>query len=162
MSVMNATAVARRERAIAVPALAVPVALYGVALIVRLVATAIVTFPLNEGSAYYVAVARNLATGRGPVIDSIWSYATHPQTVLGRPAFELWQPLASVLAAWPMTFLGNTFASAQLGFAVVGALLAPLARLVARDAATDFDLPVNGSATWRWALVCLRPSWDHS
>jgi 4-amino-4-deoxy-L-arabinose transferase-like glycosyltransferase len=135
-------AVAPQRRALAVPTLAVPVTLYGVALLVRLVAAAVVTFPLNEGSAYYVAVARNLASGRGPVIDSIWSYAAPPLT-LPRPAFELWQPVASVLAAWPMAFFGQTFASAQLGFAVAGALLAPLAWLVARDAAARLELPQN-------------------
>jgi 4-amino-4-deoxy-L-arabinose transferase-like glycosyltransferase len=143
MSVMPATAVAPQRRALAVPTLAVPLSLYGVALIVRVLAAAGVTFPFNEGSAYYVAVARNLAAGRGPVIDSIWSYATPPLALPGKPAFELWQPLASVLAAWPMTVFGLGFASAQLGFAVVGALLAPLAWLVARDVARRLELPDN-------------------
>ena len=117
-----------------------PVALYALALIVRLAATFVVPFPLSEGSAYYVAVARNIATGRGLVVDAIWSYATPPLD-LPRAAFELWQPLASSLAAVPMWFLGPTFASAQLGFALVGAALAPLTWWIARDAATRLEVP---------------------
>lgn len=114
--------------------LAVPVALYGLALLARLAATASISFPLTEGSAYYVAVARNLVLGRGLEIDAIWSYATPPLT-LPRPAFELWQPLASFVAALPMSVLGPSFDAAQLGFAVLGAFLAPLAWAIARDAA---------------------------
>jgi hypothetical protein len=142
MSLMSSstTALTRSRVAISVPALAVPVALYAVAFIVRLAATFVVTFPLSEGSAYYVAVARNIATGRGLVVDAIWSYATPPLD-LPRAAFELWQPLASSLAAVPMWFLGPTFASAQLSYALVGAALAPLTWWIARDAANRLDLP---------------------
>lgn len=120
--------------------LVVSVGLFGLALATQLWAVAQVRFPLNEGSAYYVAVARNLVNGRGFEIDAIWSYAT-PPLVLPRPAFELWQPLASILAALPMAVLGPTFDAAQLGFALIGALLAPLAWLVARDAAHRLRLP---------------------
>src|SRR5687768_6738900 len=70
------------------------VALYGVALAVGFLVMALVRDPLFEGTSYYVTVAGNLVSGRGPVIDAIWSYATPPLT-LPRPAFELWQPMAS-------------------------------------------------------------------
>ena len=128
---------------------AVPVLLYGVALVARIAALQLISFPLNEGGAYYVAAAQNLATGRGLVVDAIWSYAT-PPLVLPRPAFELWQPLASLIAAAPMLVLPSTFATAQLAFALLGALLAPLAWLVARDAALHLHL--HGS---RATLVAL-------
>ena len=123
-------------------ALATPLTLYAVALIVRLSTLVLVPFSLTEGSAYYVAVARNMADGRGMVIDALWSYATPPLT-LPRQAFELWQPMASVVAALPMHLFGSTFASAQLGFAVLGAALAPLAWWIARDAGRRLDLPAN-------------------
>lgn len=124
---------------------ALPVGLFGLALVVRLWAAALITFPLTEGSAYYVAVARNLVTGRGFVVDAMWSYATPPLT-LPRPAFELWQPLASIAAAVPMTLLGPSFNAAQVGFAILGALLGPLAWLVARDAARRLALPSDRQA----------------
>jgi 4-amino-4-deoxy-L-arabinose transferase-like glycosyltransferase len=144
MSVIKATSgsPARIDRAVGVSELALPAVLYAVALTARVMALLAVRFPLSEGSAYYVAVARNIASGRGPVIDAFWSYST-PPLVLPRPAFELWQPLASFLAAAPMRLLGPSFSSAQLGFALFGALLAPLTWWIARDAALRLDLPRN-------------------
>jgi hypothetical protein len=118
------------------------VGLYAVGLAAQLATVLVVNQPLTEGSSYYVAVARNLVDGRGLVIDAIWSYAT-PPLVLPRPAFELWQPMASFIAALPMSMLGPTFDSAQIGFAFLGATLAPLAWLVARDAAIRLSLPAR-------------------
>ena len=94
--------------ALARSTLAVPLALYVFAVGVGLLAAVTVVFPTNEASAYYVAVARNLAEGHGLVIDSMWSYAT-PPLVLPRPAFELWQPMASFIAALPMALFGGSF-----------------------------------------------------
>src|SRR5512141_839076 len=116
------------------------VALYALGLAAQLTAAFVVNQPLTEGSSYYVAVARNLVDGRGLVIDAICSYAT-PPLVIPRPAFELWQPMASFMAALPMSILGTTFDAAQIGFAFLGATLAPLAWLVARDAASRLSLP---------------------
>ena len=115
-------------------------ALYCVGLVAQLTAAVIVNQPLSEGSSYYVAVARNLVEGHGLVINAMWSYAT-PPLVLPRPAFELWQPMASFVAAVPMSLMGTSFDAAQIGFAFLGALLAPLAWLVARDAARQLALP---------------------
>jgi len=122
--------------------LATAAALYGVGLAAQLTAAVVVNQPLTEGSSYYVAVARNLVEGRGMVIDAMWSYAT-PPLVLPRPAFELWQPMASFVAALPMTFLGTSFDAAQIAYAFLGATLAPLAWLVARDAASRLSLPAR-------------------
>lgn len=138
------TAPARRARSAALarlrfPAVALrlagaatPLRLYAVAVVVGLFATGFVAFPTNEGSAYYVAVARNIADGRGLVIDTLWSYAT-PPLVLPRPAFELWQPMASFMAAVPMALLNGSFAAAQLGGILLGATVAPLGWAITRD-----------------------------
>jgi hypothetical protein len=115
------------------------VALFGIALAVRAVAASLVTFAPNEGSAYYVDVARNVVGGRGLVTDAMWSYAT-PPLVLPKPAFELWLPMATFLAALPMTLFGPTLGAAQLSSVVVGAAAAPLTWLVARDAARHLAL----------------------
>jgi 4-amino-4-deoxy-L-arabinose transferase-like glycosyltransferase len=145
MSVMNAaldrTRLGARSR-VQVTALAAPAVLYVVALAVRVAALWIVPYTLNEGSAYYVNVARNIATGRGPVIDALWSYGTPPLT-LPRAAFELWQPFASYLAAAPMALLGPSLSTAQLAFALFGALLAPLTWWIAKDAAKRLALPAD-------------------
>jgi hypothetical protein len=138
----SASRSARRWLERAVPllgVLALPAALYAGALLARLWAIAIVGYPVNEGSAYYVAVAANIVEGRGLVSDALWSYAT-PPLVVPRPAFELWQPMASFVATLPMAVLGPTFDIAQLGAALLGALVAPLTWAVARDAAAAIGL----------------------
>ena len=122
----------------------VPLALFGLALAARAVAAALVPFPPNEGSAYYVDVAGNLAAGRGLLADSVWSYAT-PPLVVPRPAFELWLPMASLVSALPMLLFGATFSSAQAGSVVLGATVAPLTWAVAREAADRHGLDARRS-----------------
>ena len=124
----------------------VPAGLAAATAAITWLAAAAVTFPLTEGSAYYVAVARNLVAGRGLVIDALWSYST-PPLILPRPAFELWQPLASLVVAAPMALLGATFPAAQLADVVLAAVLAPLAWLLTRQAAAQLDLPATRA---RW------------
>ena len=81
-------------------------AVFAVALAVRIVAASIIDFPKPEDTAYYVGVARNLVEGRGLVSDALWSYGT-PPLVFPRPAFEVWLPLPSLLAAIPMALCGR-------------------------------------------------------
>lgn len=121
------------------------VSLYLFAVVVRILAIAQVQFPANEGSAYYVTVARNVVEGRGLVVDAMWSYAT-PPLILPRPAFELWQPMASFVAALPMAVLGTSFSSAQLGGLLLGALVAPLAWVVGAEAARALRLEPRRAA----------------
>ena len=85
-------------------------AVFVVALLVRVWAASVLTFPRPEDTAYYVGVARNLVDGHGLVSNAIWSYQT-PPLEFPRPAFEVWLPLPSFLAAIPMAILGTTFAA---------------------------------------------------
>ena len=79
-----------------------PAGVFVVALIVRAgLRRARSSCPTPEDTAYYVGVARNLVEGRGLVTDAIWSYQT-PPLVFPRPAFEVWLPLPTFLAAIPM------------------------------------------------------------
>jgi len=130
---------AARDRALA---WAVPAALFMLAIAIRSAAAGLVTFPTNEGSAAYVGVAQNLLEGRGLVSDAIWSYAT-PPLVLPKPAFELWMPMATFMVALPMGILGATFGAAQLGSVLLGAAIAPLTWLVAREATGRMTLPAG-------------------
>jgi Dolichyl-phosphate-mannose-protein mannosyltransferase len=108
--------------------------LFALALAARVVVAAAVPFPASEDSAYYVGVARNLLEGRGLVSDAMWSFATPPLT-LPQPAFQLWMPVATFLAAIPMALFGTTFAAAQVSSVLLGAIAAPMTWLIARDAA---------------------------
>src|SRR5438477_6887482 len=88
-------------------------------------AASLLPFPEPEDVAYYVGVARNLLDGRGLVSDAIWSYAT-PPLIFPRPAFELWLPLPTFLAAIPMAALGTTLAAARLSWVVLAGITAVL------------------------------------
>jgi hypothetical protein len=123
-----------------------PAILFLVAAALRLAVASLVPFPATEGSAYYVGVARNILDGDGFVTDALWSYATPPLAV-PRPAFELWMPMSSFVAAAGMALLGPTFWAAQVASCLLGALLAPLTWGVARTAATAAGLD------WRRAVA---------
>ncbi|MBA2757498.1 MAG: glycosyltransferase family 39 protein [Chloroflexi bacterium] len=115
-------------------------AIFVVALMVRAFFAAQIVFPKPEDTAYYVGVARNLLEGRGLVSDALWSYGT-PPLILPRPAFEVWLPLPTWLAALPMALFGASFASAQASSILVGAIVPVLAWRLAADVALERDLP---------------------
>jgi hypothetical protein len=114
--------------------LLIPIGLFLLALVIRLLAASQIDFPTSEPSAYYVGVAYNLLAGEGLVADGVWSYATPPLEV-PKPAFELWLPMSTFVSAAAMSVLGSTFWAAQVGGAVLGAAVAPLAWAIGREAA---------------------------
>lgn len=120
--------------------------LFALALGVRALAALVVVFPIPEDTAYYVDVTRNLVAGRGLVADVLWSYQT-PPLVFPRPAFEVWLPLPSFLAAGPMFLLGSTFRAAQVIPVLVGALVPVLAWRLAADVAAERGLTSGRART---------------
>ena len=115
---------------------------FAVALVVRVLAASIVVFPQPEDTAYYVSVAQNLLAGHGLTSNAIWSFQTPPLS-FPRPAFEVWLPLPTFLAAIPMAILGPSFASAQWASVVVGAIVPVLAWRIGADAAIDRGLSTS-------------------
>ena len=116
--------------------------LFVTALVVRIVAASVIVFPKPEDTAYYFGVARNLVEGRGLVTDALWSFHT-PDLAIPHPAFEVWLPLPSFLAAIPMALLGPTFAAAQVSSVLVGALVPVLAWILAADLALERGLNIG-------------------
>lgn len=119
---------------------------FAVGLVARIVFASQIVFPKPEDTAYYVDVARNLVEGRGLVSDAIWSFQT-PPLEFPRPAFEVWLPLPTFLAAIPMAILGTTFAAAQVSSVLMGALVPVLAWRLAADVAQDRGLPAGRART---------------
>ncbi|MEO8470240.1 MAG: hypothetical protein ABI573_11320 [Chloroflexota bacterium] len=117
-----------------------------VALAIRVWASSLITFARPEDTAYYVGVARNLVNGAGLVTNAIWSFGT-PPLEFPRPAFEVWLPLPSLLAAVPMTFLGTTFAAAQWSSILAGTLVAGLTWRLAADVAVERDMALGRART---------------
>jgi len=135
---MRLDAVSRREAWLSAGAI------FAIALMVRAVAAAAVSFPVPEDTAYYAGVARNLVEGRGLISDSLWSYGTQPLAV-PRAAFEVWMPLPSLLAAIPMAILGaaNWFRAAQVASVLVSSAIPVLAWRLGADVASEMGLPVG-------------------
>jgi hypothetical protein len=122
------------------------IGIFVLALAVRTWAAAMISFPVPEDTAYYFGVARNLLEGRGLVSDALWSYQT-PPLVLPRPAFEVWLPLPTFLAALPMAVLGPTFRAGQVAAVTIGALVPVLAWRLAADVAAETALPMGRART---------------
>ena len=128
--------------------------IFVVALVVRIAAASAIGFPKPEDTAYYVGVARNLAEGRGLVSDALWSYGT-PPLEFPRPAFEVWLPLPSLLAAIPIALFAGpapipleaAMRAAQVVPVLAGAILAVLAWRLAADVALERRLPAGRART---------------
>jgi hypothetical protein len=129
-------------------------AVFAVALVVRIVAASMIDFPKPEDTAYYVGVARNLVEGRGLVSDALWSYGT-PPLVFPRPAFEVWLPLPALLAAVPIALTGvqapipleTAMRASQVVSVVAGAIVAVLTWRLAADVAAERRLPTGRART---------------
>ncbi len=113
-----------------------------VALVARVVAASLVVFPQPEDTAYYFGVARNLLNGDGLTSGALWSYQTPPLS-FPRPAFEVWLPLPTFLAAIPMAILGPTFGSAQVSSVVVGSVVPVLAWQLGADVGLERGLSIG-------------------
>ncbi len=116
-----------------------PLALYVLALVVRLVLLAGFPDPAYPDSFYYVDVARNLAAGRGFEVDFIWIFAEVGGTIPADPVLPIpsnahWMPLASIVQVPFIWLLGPTAIASALPFALLGSLAAPLTWALARDA----------------------------
>src|SRR4051794_24088138 len=98
------------------------VGIFAISLIARIASAWLVVFPIPEDTAYYVSVSQHIVEGRGLVADALWSFQT-PPLIFPRPAFEVWLPLPSLVAAIPMFLFGPTFRAAQLIAVVVGAVV---------------------------------------
>jgi len=116
-----------------------PLLLYALALGVRLLLVAHFPDPAYPDSFYYADVARALHDGRGFNVDFVWIFAevggklpAHP--MLPIPSNAHWMPLASLVQVPFLAVFGEQAWAGALPFAVVGALVAPLAWRIGVDA----------------------------
>src|SRR5262245_1621 len=83
-----------------------------ISLIAKLVINAPRPGPNHGDVSFYYTVAKNLAEGRGFVIDYIWNFWNDPQG-FPTPANVWWMPLASIVCAAGMVLFGTSYAVAQ-------------------------------------------------
>jgi Dolichyl-phosphate-mannose-protein mannosyltransferase len=115
------------------------VALYLLALAVRVVLVAMFPDPAYPDSYYYVDVARAIAAGNGLNVDFVWIFAEvgnrlPDPAVLPIPSNAHWLPLASFLQAPFVSLLGPIAIANAIPGVLIGALAAPLTWLIAKDA----------------------------
>ncbi|MGQ0554109.1 MAG: ArnT family glycosyltransferase [Planctomycetota bacterium] len=87
----------------------------------------------NHGdSSFYFAVARNVAEGRGFLIDYVWNFWNHPEGI-PTPANVWWMPLASIIGAIGMWLGQHDYPSAQAATIAFSSLLPLVLYLLGRD-----------------------------
>jgi hypothetical protein len=117
-----------------------PLALYLLALVGRLVLIALHPDPAYPDSFYYADVARSLVTGHGLNVDFVWIFAEVGGKIPAIPVLPIpsnahWMPLASFVQVPFLALFGTANAyAAALPFAIFGALAAPLAWAIGREA----------------------------
>src|SRR5258706_1943211 len=126
-------------RCYAAPAVRTPVALYLLALVGRLILIALHPDPAYPDSFYYADVARSLATGHGFNVDFVWIFAEVGGKIPANPVLPIpsnahWMPLASLVQVPFLVVFGANAFMAALPFALIGALAAPLAWAIGREA----------------------------
>jgi hypothetical protein len=117
----------------------IPLALYALALGVRLLLVLLFPHPAYVDSSYYVDVAREVAAGHGFNVDFIWIFAEVGGAIPADPVLPIpsnghWMPLASIVQVPFIWLLGPTGFASALPFALIGSLAAPLTWAIARDA----------------------------
>ena len=116
----------------------IPLLLYGLALVVRVLLIWHFPDPAYPDSFYYVDVARALVAGDGFNIDFIWIFpevggVLPAAPVLPIPSNAHWMPLASLVQVPFIWALGNVAWASALPFALIGATAAPLTWFIARN-----------------------------
>jgi 4-amino-4-deoxy-L-arabinose transferase-like glycosyltransferase len=117
----------------------IPIVLYALALLVRLVLIWHFPDPARPDPFYYVDVARALEQGHGFTIDLIWTFPEVGGTIPANPVLPIpsnahWMPLASLVQVPFLALLGSGPWSSALPFALIGSLAAPMTWAMARDA----------------------------
>ncbi len=107
------------------------------ALVIRLAAGLAHHAMVPEYAAYYTTAAEELARGHGLTVPYAWSYLTSAVAngiAMPRPAFDVWLPMASFVAA-PFVWLCGGDGASRVAGALAGAALVPLTAMLARRAA---------------------------
>ena len=129
----------RRTRCYAAPAVRTPLALYLLALVGRLILIALHPDPAYPDSYYYADVAHSLVSGHGFSVDFVWIFAEvggkiPAVPVLPIPSNAHWMPLASLVQVPFLAVFGMNAFAAAVPFALSGAIAAPLAWAIGREA----------------------------
>jgi hypothetical protein len=126
----------------------IPLALYVLALVGRLVLIALHPDPAYPDSYYYADVARSLASGHGFSVDFVWIFAEVGGRIPAVPTLPIpsnahWMPLASLVQVPFLAIFGPNPVAAAVPFALIGALAAPLAWAIGREAGASDQVSIG-------------------
>jgi hypothetical protein len=111
-------------------------ALFGLALLFRLLCGLFFSQPGYTDAYYYSNVAESLWRGRGFREDYIWNYLAHPlpATPFNNPSSTYWMPLTSILIYLSYLLTGGpSFLASQLPNMLISAGLVPLTYYCVKD-----------------------------
>jgi hypothetical protein len=106
------------------------IAVFALALSVRLLAALPQTQPNYMDAAYYAVGGQRLAQGYGFNDPYLWNYLEQP-VALPQPSHLYWMPLPSILVGLSQSIFGVTYRAAQLPFVLLSALLPLIAYAIA-------------------------------
>ncbi len=129
--------------------MALPIALFLLALAARIATAAVFGEPAYPDSFYYVNVAHQVAAGNGFQVDYIWNFVDvggrlPADPVLPVPSNGHWMPLAVLVQVPFIWLLGPTSLASGLPFWIAAALTAPLTYAIARDAGLSRSTAIAG------------------
>ncbi len=101
-------------------------------LILRFYLASFAKMPGHGDSAFYYTVAKNIAEGKGPVVDYI-VYFFGGLLPLPHYAGDFWNPAAAYLIAIPMIFFGRTISSALIAPILAGIVPAVVGYLAGKE-----------------------------
>ena len=104
--------------------------IFGLAVLVRVLAALPQTQPNYMDAAYYLVGGQRLAQGNGFTDPYVWHYLDRPQ-MLPHPSHLYWMPLPSILVAISQSVFGVNYRAAQIPFVFLSAVLPVLAYLIA-------------------------------
>lgn len=107
------------------------------ALIVRFIVAVVAPHPGISDSNHYYNLARNLADGRGFVIDYIWQYHTPPLDVT-HPT-DYWMPLPALAPAVMLSLFPDQLLAALIPSVIVGTLIIALTYALAAHVGLGVD-----------------------
>jgi hypothetical protein len=124
------------------------------ALVARVVAAVIVSWPPYTDPAYYWLVGDQLATGHGFTVPILWSFLEvgnriPDPAVLPVASNGHWMPLTSMVSAGVMAVLGPTWRAGQVPMVLLGALLVPFTYVV------GWELWRSRTVAWGGALLAV-------
>ena len=150
------------------PRLVDVVVLTVLALVARVVAGLIVSWPPYTDPGYYTLVATRLADGFGFTVPVLWSFLEVGGSIPADPTLPVasnghWQPLTSIVAAGSMSIFGSDYRAGQVPMILLSMALVPATYLIGIRFWRDRLVAVAGAvlAIFAGPLLIMYPAIDN-